>query len=60
MLAFIPPQIPTASAEPPNGADWIHEIKLDGFCFDRIFRTVRDVYGQPSAGLFHPANGMNA
>jgi hypothetical protein len=31
MLAFIAPQIPTASAEPPNGAEWIHEFKHAGF-----------------------------
>jgi bifunctional non-homologous end joining protein LigD len=31
MLPFIPPQIPTASPEPPTGSDWIHDIKHDGF-----------------------------
>jgi bifunctional non-homologous end joining protein LigD len=29
--AFIAPQIPVLSAEPPKGQGWIHEIKHDGF-----------------------------
>jgi bifunctional non-homologous end joining protein LigD len=29
--AFIAPQIPTLSREPPTGGGWIHEIKHDGF-----------------------------
>jgi hypothetical protein len=29
--AFIAPQIPVLSAEPPTGSGWIHEIKHDGF-----------------------------
>ena len=29
--AFIAPQIPLLSAEPPRGYGWIHEIKHDGF-----------------------------
>jgi bifunctional non-homologous end joining protein LigD len=31
MLAFVPPQVPTASPDPPDGDGWIHEIKHDGF-----------------------------
>jgi DNA ligase D-like protein (predicted ligase) len=31
MPAFIPPQVPVLSAEPPTGGGWIHEIKHDGF-----------------------------
>jgi ATP-dependent DNA ligase len=29
--AFIAPQIPVLSTEPPRGGGWIHEIKHDGF-----------------------------
>src|SRR5215208_5279679 len=29
--AFIAPQIPVLSAEPPTGSGWLHEIKHDGF-----------------------------
>jgi len=29
--AFIPPQLAVESAAPPNGAAWLHEIKLDGY-----------------------------
>ncbi len=28
---FVPPQLATPVARPPNGADWLHEIKLDGY-----------------------------
>jgi len=29
--AFIAPQLPVLSAEPPTGSGWIHEIKHDGY-----------------------------
>src|SRR5215204_481289 len=29
--AFVAPQIPVLSREPPTGSGWIHEIKHDGF-----------------------------
>jgi bifunctional non-homologous end joining protein LigD len=28
---FIAPCLPTKALQPPSGADWIHEIKHDGF-----------------------------
>lgn len=31
MLAFVSPQVPTTAAPPPDGSEWIHEIKHDGF-----------------------------
>lgn len=30
-LAFIEPQLATLVTEPPAGADWIHEVKFDGY-----------------------------
>jgi len=30
-LGFIPPQLPTLTDQPPEGADWIHEVKHDGY-----------------------------
>lgn len=30
-LEFIPPQLPSLVAKPPEGAEWIHEIKYDGY-----------------------------
>lgn len=30
-LGFIPPQLPTLVDDPPEGGDWIHEIKFDGY-----------------------------
>ncbi|WP_425374552.1 hypothetical protein [Mesorhizobium waimense] len=30
-LVFIPPMLPTLVAKPPEGDDWIHEVKLDGY-----------------------------
>jgi bifunctional non-homologous end joining protein LigD len=28
---FVDPCIPTLGAKPPSGADWVHEIKHDGY-----------------------------
>ena len=28
---FVPPCIPTRAIKPPAGADWVHEIKHDGY-----------------------------
>ncbi len=30
-LAFIPPCLATLRSEPPEGADWVHEVKFDGY-----------------------------
>jgi bifunctional non-homologous end joining protein LigD len=30
-LGFIPPQLPTLTDQPPEGANWIHEVKHDGY-----------------------------
>ena len=30
-LRFIEPQLPTLTEQPPDGADWIHEVKHDGY-----------------------------
>ncbi|QKD04260.1 RNA ligase family protein [Mesorhizobium loti] len=30
-LKFIPPQLPTLHAKPPEGDDWSHEVKFDGY-----------------------------
>ena len=30
-LKFIPPQVPTLIDEPPEGSQWIHEVKHDGY-----------------------------
>jgi bifunctional non-homologous end joining protein LigD len=30
-LGFIPPQLPSLTEQPPEGADWIHEVKHDGY-----------------------------
>lgn len=30
-LAFIPPLKPTLSAKPPEGDQWLHELKHDGY-----------------------------
>jgi bifunctional non-homologous end joining protein LigD len=34
--AFIPPQIPSSAKAPPQGADWIHEPKWDGYRFQVV------------------------
>jgi DNA ligase D-like protein (predicted ligase) len=30
-LGFIPPQLPSLTDQPPEGANWIHEVKHDGY-----------------------------
>ena len=30
-LAFIPPCLASLRVEPPEGADWVHEVKFDGY-----------------------------
>jgi hypothetical protein len=30
-LSFIPPQLPSWTDQPPEGADWLHEVKHDGY-----------------------------
>ncbi|WP_353646235.1 RNA ligase family protein [Mesorhizobium sp. WSM2239] len=30
-LEFIPPQVPTLVDKPPEGDEWIHEVKFDGY-----------------------------
>jgi bifunctional non-homologous end joining protein LigD len=30
-LRFIPPQLPSLTDQPPEGANWIHEVKHDGY-----------------------------
>jgi bifunctional non-homologous end joining protein LigD len=29
--AFIPPQLASLSGKPPDGANWVHEVKFDGY-----------------------------
>jgi len=42
-LSFIPPQLPTLVETPPEGAEWVHEIKYDGYRTQQIIEdgTVR-------------------
>ena len=30
-LCFVPFEVPTAVSEPPEGDDWIHEVRFDGY-----------------------------
>ncbi|TIM51808.1 MAG: hypothetical protein E5Y46_32890 [Mesorhizobium sp.] len=30
-LKFVPPMMPTLVAKPPQGDDWMHEAKFDGY-----------------------------
>jgi ATP-dependent DNA ligase len=47
-LGFVEPQLPTIVDQPPDGADWIHEIKHDGY------RTIL-VLDRDGARAFTPA-----
>jgi bifunctional non-homologous end joining protein LigD len=31
MVSFILPQVPILSTQPPEGSEWLYEIKHDGF-----------------------------
>jgi SAM-dependent methyltransferase len=33
-LGFLPPQLPSLTDQPPEGSDWIHEVKHDGTPID--------------------------
>ena len=48
-LRFIPPQLPSLTEHPPEGADWIHELKHDGY------RTMLII--ERGNALAHPRNG---
>jgi hypothetical protein len=50
-LRFIPPQLPSLTDQPPEGADWIHEVKHDGY------RTMLLV--ERGAARVHTRNGHN-
>lgn len=42
-LEFIPPMEPKLVARPPEGDDWIHEIKLDGYRAQIIINSPKDI-----------------
>jgi len=50
-LGFIPPQLPSLTDQPPERADWIHEVKHDGY------RTMLLV--ERGAACAHTRNGHN-
>ena len=37
--AFVAPQLATLAAEPPEGEQWLHEIKFDGY---RVIAAIAD------------------
>jgi bifunctional non-homologous end joining protein LigD len=50
-LRFIAPQLPSLTDKPPEGAEWIHEVKHDGY------RTMLLVEG--GSARAHTRNGHN-
>ncbi len=42
-LEFIPPMEPKLVAKPPEGDDWIHEIKVDGYRAQIIINSPEDI-----------------
>ena len=50
MPQFFPPQLATAAARIPEGAGWLHELKLDGYRIQAHLR--RDSKGKLHAALF--------
>jgi ATP-dependent DNA ligase len=53
VVGFIEPCLPSAAKTPPAGADWLHEIKHDGFRM--LARRCRTVTAKSSH--FHVAMG---
>ncbi len=49
MPGFLPPELASAVDEPPEGDDWLHELKLDGY---RIQIHVDEKDGKRRARLF--------
>ncbi|RWB95617.1 MAG: ATP-dependent DNA ligase [Mesorhizobium sp.] len=42
-LAFIPPMEPKLVAKPPDGGDWMHEVKLDGYRVQVVINNREDI-----------------
>ncbi|MES2221776.1 MAG: DNA ligase D [Acidobacteriota bacterium] len=40
---FVPPQLALQVTEAPNGSEWIHELKLDGYRMQGRIATARDM-----------------
>ncbi|MDR3408507.1 MAG: DNA ligase D [Methylovirgula sp.] len=36
---FIPPMLPTLVATPPSGAQWVHEVKFDGYRIEAVAKA---------------------
>jgi bifunctional non-homologous end joining protein LigD len=49
MPAFLPPELASSVEKPPEGEDWLHELKLDGY---RIQIHVDEKNGNRRARLF--------
>jgi bifunctional non-homologous end joining protein LigD len=58
-LAFIRPLVSSAAVRPPNGDDWLHEPKWDGFRF-QIIKDGSNVrlYSKSGAGYGDRLPGM--
>ena len=49
-LGFILPMEPKLVAKPPEGDDWIHEIKLDGYRVQIVINSPEDIRVFPKTG----------
>ncbi|RWO20074.1 MAG: hypothetical protein EOS09_28670 [Mesorhizobium sp.] len=49
-LAFIPSMEPKLVAKPPEGENWIHEIKLDGYRSQKRFTRQAERSASPESG----------
>ena len=66
-LAFIEPMLPTLVEAPPQGGDWIHEVKFDGYRsqlvkeFDRVRIFTRNGFDWSAkyAPLVEAASGLD-
>jgi ATP-dependent DNA ligase len=51
---FVPPCLPMKAPKPPSGAQWLHEIKHDGF---RVIKA-RDAEPQTISGVVFAGGGL--
>lgn len=55
MPGFVPPELAISVTEPPEGQEWLHELKLDGY---RIQAHINEKNGSRTARLF-TRNGLD-
>jgi bifunctional non-homologous end joining protein LigD len=56
---FIPPQLAQQAAAAPNGDEWVHELKLDGYRIQIHIRTRNSEQGSRRSATLYTRKGLN-